>query len=361
VQATDRNGDFGTRSYTLVIEHRADPTEDAEMVALLDRQMQSGVGFARTQINNVMLHLLSTRAGAGCGLRQGVSVNVGTESVTAPGVGGDCDEPRASVWTAGSLDYGRQRRDKLTSTGLSLGVDVPLSAALTVGAAIGTGFDTSRLGSNGTTSDARSFDLMAYGSARAAQSIFVDAMVGYGSLHNDSRRAIGAGARLESERSGHMLFASISVGAQLRANRLVVSPYLRNDLMSISLDGSRESGPALLALGVGETRQTVDVFVAGTRVAYDWKTSWGRLSPVARAEYHHRFASDYTESVFYADRPETTYGLARRGEARDDLSIAAGLEAAMGRFTLGLEYGSSADDVNGFGGHSLRSTLSVAF
>ncbi len=394
IQATDADGNFGRRAYELVVESRPDPAQDAEVAGLVDSQMQAGVRFAQGQIDNVMQHLQASRSGFGCGVHQGVTVRISpnqagvrddsdlppagtagalatpgtpvparpqTALVPASGSSPACGESSSfALWTSGSLDYDSTTRDEFTSSGLTLGFDARLARRLVVGGAVGAGFDDGSFGTHGTNTSSNAVNVMAYASYRLGASLAVEAMGGWGRLDTDNRRfATLEQAILTSRRSGSLLYASIALGGDARLGPLSVSPYLRNDVMGIRLDGYQEN--ASYALGFASTSQTVDVFVAGARVGYDARTSWGRIAPVVRMEYRHRFASSYTQPLFYVDQPETSYDLVHDGEKKDFVTAAAGIEAAFGPLVVGVEYGSSAVTFENFRGGTLRGTARLGF
>lgn len=381
VQASDSKGDYGRRTYTIKVESRPDPSQDAEVQSMVDNQMETGLRFAQGQIDNVMQHLQSARSGLSCGLSNNVTVRVDpkqsgqieetsqaqaqTQGQPAPAAAAreqDCAQPKISTWTGGSLDYGTAARDEFTTSGLTVGFDLLHSRSFLLGAAFGAGWDKGTLGGNGSKASASSVDFMAYASYRLARTLTVEAMTGYGTLGVDNTRFVtGDRGRLTSNRPGHMTYAALSVGGDLRAGLLVVTPYLRNDLVSVHLDAYREDGASLYALGFASTSQTVDVLVAGSRVSYRLGLPWGHIGPMARVELRHRFSSSYTQALFYADLPDVTYDMIRGGDRRDYVTASVGVEAAAGRWTFGLEYGSSASTFESLSGGTLRGSARLGF
>jgi large repetitive protein len=385
VKATDRNGDFGTRDYSVEIANRPDPSQDAEVRGLVDSQMQAALRFAGAQIDNVMQHLVGLRESFGCGVHPDITLNVSptrppaSEGASDPAAAtvasnalnqavghaleGDCDKGahRSSVWTSGSIDYD-SGRSKLSATGLTVGYERQLSRSLILGAAIGAGFDRDNIGSNGTKSNSSALNFMAYGAYRLGKRVFFEAMGGYSKLNSDNTRFVTLdGSLLDSKRPGHAMFTSVSIGTQLRAHGFSASPYLRNDLISASLDAYQEGGVTPFALGFARARQTVDVLVAGSRLTYTVRMPWGRISPLARVEYRHRFASSYVQSMFYADHPEMTYDLQGNGQRHNSASAAAGAEVAVWGLIFDLEYSAAGASLDNFSDHALRGSVRLGF
>ncbi len=97
------------------------------------------------------------------------------------------------VWTAGSIDWGRQNADgqrdqRFRTQGLTIGVDAHLTGRLIVGGGVGYGRGRSEIGENGTLSRARSLTGAVYGSWRITDAVFLDGVAGHGDLAFDSRR-----------------------------------------------------------------------------------------------------------------------------------------------------------------------------
>jgi hypothetical protein len=384
VKATDANGDFGTHDYAVQVASRPDPSKDAEVKGLVNSQMQASLRFAGAQIDNVMQHLVGLRESFGCGVRPDVALSVSptrpaSEGASDPAAAtlasnalnqavgqalqGDCGDAkhRTGVWTSGSIDYD-SAHGKLSATGLTAGIETQFSRSLVVGAAFGVGFDRDSIGTNGTKSNSNALNFMAYGSYRFGKRVFVEAMGGYGRLNSDNTRFVTSdGSLLNSQRPGHALFTSVSIGTQVRAHGFSASPYLRNDLISASLDAYQEGGVTPFALGFARARQTVDVLVAGSRLTYTVRMPWGRISPLARVEYRHRFASSFTQAMFYADHPELPYELPVTGERHDSASAAAGAEVAVWGLIFDLEYSAAGASLDNFSDHALRGSVRLGF
>jgi len=158
-----------------------------------------------------------------------------------------------------------------------------------------------------------------------------------------------------------VLFASLSFGSLLRAHAFSASPYLRNDLISVGLNAYQEAGSTPFALSFASARQMVETVVAGSRFTYDARFLWGRISPVVRIEYRHRFAGRLAQSLSYADQPVAVYGLSRSGENLSGLSVAAGAELAVGGLVIGLEYSASGNRVDDLGGSALQGSVRLGF
>jgi uncharacterized protein with beta-barrel porin domain len=332
-----------------------------------------------------MQHLQAARGGDRCGIQQDIGVAVswrqpavgrdpGNARTDAPSVarmtlpGGESAQAdcrggahRIGLWTSGTLDLNDDHGIEFSSTGLTLGVDLPVTRRLTLGAAFGVALGTDRVGRLGSDVESEALAFSTYGSYRLRKSYFIEWMGGYSSLDSDTRRSTATDGQLSSRRSGHVLFASLSLGADLRLGAITLSPYVRNDLASVSLDAFDETAQAAVALSFAETDQTLDTFVAGARLSSPTRLSWGRFAPFVRIEYRHNFASGFVQPIVYAGRPEMQYSLAGGGDNRGIASAAGGLELHAGALGATLEYGTSSRSIDGFGGHAVRLSGRIGF
>ncbi|MGI9245818.1 MAG: putative Ig domain-containing protein, partial [Steroidobacteraceae bacterium] len=380
VRVEDANGNVGTRTYTLAIDLRPDPSSDAEVGGKIDAQFEAVRRYGEGQTSNLMGHLQGVHGAFQCGFRSDVTLNGGmasqernrldangsaSNSVTLNKEGRACDEelPQLGYWLTGSFDRVDDASENFTSDGLTAGVDVKVSPKLLLGAAVGYGWDSVEVGRNGTSNDSSATSLMAYLSYNPTGRVFVDAMVGYGSVSIDGRRYVSSESLVVSDsRDGSLLFGSVSLGMEHRAREsLLIAGYLRYDYVAGDLDGYAERGTTPFALTYASSSQTTGSTVLGGRLTYDLEQSWGRLTPMLRTEWRHRFLGSYDQTLWYSDSPGTKYSLSRASAADDVFSVSAGVEAQVDAMTLGLELGTSGLSRESLAGSSLRATVSYGF
>jgi hypothetical protein len=104
------------------------------------------------------------------------------------------DNPKQplSLWLGGAVDFGQQYVNghqagfRFTTNGVSIGGDYRINDYATFG--IGGGFsrDSSDVGDNGTKSTEESVVSAMYGSLRPAKDVFIDGVLGYGTLNFNS-------------------------------------------------------------------------------------------------------------------------------------------------------------------------------
>ncbi|RFC61868.1 autotransporter domain-containing protein [Fulvimarina endophytica] len=257
---------------------------------------------------------------------------------------GGIDLGRFAVWTGGYVNFG-DRDDAgfdfdYTTTGLSGGIDYRFSDSLVAGFGVGYGRDASDLGENGTKSRGEAYSAAVYGSWNATEGLYIDGLVGAGTLDFDSRRFVTSdGSAIDGERSGRQLFGSLTTAYEIRNERLLLSPYGRVELSRSWLDGFSENSAGIYALTYGD--QTVDALsgVLGVRGSYAFAMDWGVLTPGFRVEYAHDFAGDSDVLLGYSDIGTTPYELTTEGSLRDATSFGLSLDAdVLTDWSLGLDY-----------------------
>ncbi|WP_292103623.1 Ig-like domain-containing protein [Brevundimonas sp.] len=392
------NGDStATSTLTVTVEPRPDPSLDPDVRGLAGSQVTTARRFADAQISNFQRRLETLRHGdnpSGNGLTLNVGFGRdGTEQDPRvelarrlrapeldPGAGHDLERefmgqdlwagrqganrdaagdtpdgapvglqaqsntggeevgPSVGVWTAGSIDWGRQNADgqrdqRFRTQGLTIGVDAHLTDRLIVGGGVGYGRDRSEIGENGTLSRARSLTGAVYGSWRITDAVFLDGVAGHGELAFDSRRwAEGLGDEPDAfalgERDGSVRFVSGTIGRIAGEGTLRRSLYLRVDARTIKLDAFTETGAGLASLSWDALEQ--DSLSASLGVAWSWRIDMGErggLSPYARIEWSRELERLGEQGVRYADwAASPTYRVPMDAWSRDSLTLNLGAE-----------------------------------
>ncbi|MGY4495458.1 autotransporter domain-containing protein [Pseudomonas sp. TE3610] len=346
---------------TLQITGRSDPSQNAEVVGMLNAQAQSASQFAKAQVSNFndrleQLHSLDGHRNA-FNLHFNVAQSKSTQAQDdtnrdalnslatlqppahdPPALLGAVDSKApqpppngdVSVWTGGYVDFGdtRQNGSKVSNTtiGVSSGVDVRLSRALTVGMGIGYGSDKSDIGSSGSTSRGESYSAAVYGSYHPT-AVFVDALLGYSRLSFDSDRYVSEAARYaKGTRDGDQLFASLSSGYDMKGGHWLVSPYGRLDASTTWLRGFDESDAGAYNLAYAQQRLSLLSSVAGVRGQYGIPLGWAYLNLRSRLEYSHTFNAASTARLGYVDVGDSTYSVTTEGFGDNTLSAMLGVD-----------------------------------
>ncbi len=384
VEATDIAGDIGSRVYA-TFQVRPNPALDPDVIGLVASNAATARRFATTQTTNVSQHLEDIHdAFDPCLLNVGLGVSV-YDSVVPPtsypyaqqpapvaNLPGTCagrltQQIPLAIWTGGTMQFGSADigggNNRFTTGGLTFGIDGRINNALIVGVAIGYGSDYTSIGTDGTSSTARNFDSMFYASWQPFDGWFLDGVLGYGSLNFDNTRfSTFDTATLTGTRGGGEWFGSLTASKEFKSGPVKISPYVRADFMSASLQGYAEQGTSGLALTYGGVSFGSTGATLGLRGSYDVPTNWGVLSPTARVEYRHGFDGGFNQTMFYTDLgPSQAYVLGEAALAQNTVTGMIGLRARAGNSLSGaLEYGAIAGDNSTFI-QTIRATMRLAF
>jgi outer membrane autotransporter protein len=181
-----------------------------------------------------------------------------------------------------------------------------------------------------------------YASFLPGGGVFIDGILGYQWLDFDLRRYVTSTGRLvDSQRSGHQWFGSVSLGADIAAGKWQITPFARLDLSRARLKGYTENSGSVFDLTFQD--QTVDstTLGLGTRFRYAHDLGGGaRLYPELSAEYKWQLDSNGDVLVTYADRLSGPYSALRLAALdRDELTLGAKLDLELrSGWLFGLEY-----------------------
>ncbi len=329
-------------SISVAVTARPDPSRDAEVLGILNAQVDSTRRLAQGQISNFQQRLesLHNDNGAG-GFSNGITLTSANQQNRDPmqALRGDGDndswgrrylmqpgEPAAAangspatagtgslpggitVWTGGALNFGKTQPGSsdngidFTTSGLSVGADKRVNDALALGVGLGYGHDASDIGQHGSRSTTDSYNVAFYASYRPAANVYVDSLLGYQWLSFDARRYVtGDGGMATGSRDGTQLFGSFALGYEHRTQDWLLSPYARLDLAHARLDAYTEQGQATDTLSYD--RETVKTTTGNLGLRAEWtiKADYGIWLPTLRAEYEHDFQGTGVATMRYAD------------------------------------------------------------
>ncbi|MDZ3832818.1 MAG: putative Ig domain-containing protein [Sphingopyxis sp.] len=256
------------------------------------------------------------------------------------------------IWSGGAIQIGTRdatsRRSKLrvSSSGLSAGVDVRLSDSLTIGIGGGYGFDRTKVGQNDEGRlDAENWVTALYGSLSPGKGVFIDGVFGMGGLDFETRRRAPNGATARGARDGTMTFASLAAGVDESTDRWRLSSYARIEYMAARLKAYEEAGAGIYDLAFAERKPRSFTSIIGTRGMIAVPSDIGLLTPRARVEWRHEFNRSGAQALDYADIAGTDglgYGYLIRDDnwLRDEIQIEVGIGLeALGGWTFGLDLG----------------------
>lgn len=378
---------------TVMVEARPDPSEDRVVRALSAAQAEATRRFASTQLDNFARRNEQLHGGGGAsrgkqiGFRlsggdampqqppehaneldmralrgveladasPGASPVIGelaaAESAAAPS--GERRIGSLELWSGGALLIGTRDatsgRSKLrvSSSGLSAGLDLKLSDALTLGIGGGYGFDRTKVGQDGEGRlDGENWVGALYGSLTPMAGLFVDGVIGVGGLDFETRRLVEAnGLTARGRRDGSMLFGSFATGFERFSDRWRFSGYGRFEYMAARLDAYAETGADIYNLSFARREPESFASILGARGSIALPASIGLFTPRGRIEWRHEFNRSGAQALDYADIVGANglgYGYLIDDDhwARDEiqLEIGTGLEVENG-WTLGVDLG----------------------
>ncbi len=376
---TSAGGTSAPATLTVTVQPRPDPSLDPDVKGMIGGQGNAARQFAQAQISNFDRRLEQLHGGRGGegGYASKSSMGLGLDfgdygidqrMVDSPAArmrqeemfnlaGREFDDRRSmahasadklmaspsgegrqtwsgglSVWVAGNISLGQRHLSptqsglKFETQGVSLGVDAPVGEHAVLGFGGGWGHTVDKIGTQGTRSTADNWVGALYGSWNPASNLYIDGVVGRGSLRYDSRRHT-SGAFVTGERDGTQTFGSITAAWEHKGDRLNLSPYARLDMADATLDGFTETGDPIWALVFGQEKVRLMTGTLGAHGDYSFDNARGPITPRWRVEYRHDFNNAESSTVRYADLVSgTRFSFSPELEARDNLVLGAGVE-----------------------------------
>ncbi|WP_167468688.1 putative Ig domain-containing protein [Janthinobacterium lividum] len=240
--------------------------------------------------------------------RQQVDVSGATNGLPDMPQRPDTQKQALALWLGGAVDFGQHYvngRDtgfRFRTNGVSVGGDYRLSDLATLGVGAGFSHDRSDVGQNGSRSTADSAVAAVYGSLRPSKGVFLDGVLGYGTLQYDASRYLTDGSGFATgERDGKQVFGALVGGIEMRQETWMWSPYGRVELMSAKLDPYTEKAAGINALSYFKQTVRSRIGALGVRAEGIYVGGLGTWFPRARLEYRHQFQGADDARLAYAD------------------------------------------------------------
>ncbi|SDG93590.1 putative Ig domain-containing protein [Janthinobacterium sp. YR213] len=240
--------------------------------------------------------------------RQQVDVSGATNGLPDMPQRPDTQKQALALWLGGAVDFGQHYvngRDtgfRFRTNGVSVGGDYRISDLATLGVGAGFSHDRSDVGQNGSRSTADSAVAAVYGSLRPSKGVFLDGVLGYGTLQYDASRYLTDGSGFATgERDGKQVFGALVGGIEMRQETWMWSPYGRVELMSAKLDPYTEKAAGINALSYFKQTVRSRIGALGVRAEGLYVGGLGTWFPRARLEYRHQFQGADDARLAYAD------------------------------------------------------------
>lgn len=281
--------DIPVRSATLAVIRPA-----AELIAPVLRQ---SVESARVQLSQIRSHLQMSRSGGGHGFANGLNVRVGGASAPVAAEGKD-DENGAGAETqpfgffvAGDVDIGeRDSRGglrngfKVTTRGITAGVDYRFSSAFVAGAAFGAMRAATDL-SNGGSQDASGTSFSLFAQWLPSDRWYFNSVFNVGRNSYDIERRLYDGSALFSDTDSRQRALQFETGYSFGLNAFKFTPFLRYEIVRADIDEIRERGDSIDALYLSDTSVSSDTLSTGAYLEYAFSSKSGVWIPSLRVEF----------------------------------------------------------------------------
>ncbi|MEG1709691.1 MAG: autotransporter domain-containing protein, partial [Acinetobacter sp.] len=382
-------GTSAAATVTFSVASRDDLSKDPEVIGLVSAQANAAKRFASTQISNFSNRLESLHGDGRNGSKFGLNVAVNkapsnntevqdqfsispsvlkqqTNSENQKTDSGSTETEKSAffdtttadyqpwaIWVNGTINYGRATQEqedseyRFTTNGISAGVDYRLNDFMTLGTGVGFGHDNSRIGNNGSKSTADSVSAIIYSSLRPIRGVFLDSLVGYGTLDFDSKRYItNDGGFAVGSRDGQYYFGAISTGMEFYRTSWMWSPYSRLEISRAELNPFVETASDFNAIKYFKQNVSTLNGVVGFRGQGEYPVLWGKLTPKVRVEYTHRLQDDDKAKLAYADLADlgSAYQINSLNTENSNWMIGLGSGLILkNEIELNMEYGTNID------------------
>lgn len=239
-----------------------------------------------------------------------------------------------NIWVEGNINFGSRRANSLTtsknlqfsSDGISIGIDRAFAKNLILGLGIGVADDRTRIGTDGSESEAEATSFVIYSSFRLSQNFYLDALIGQSSVDFESSRYVAAvDSYVFGQRDADLWFASLAASYEYQNNDLLLAPYVRIDSFNDRLKAYSESGSGSNVLSFGEENIDSNRLAVGLRIESAHKTSYGWVLPQLRLEWRQEDEDNRSSNLSYANQTAATlYSLNSQAEDDDSLLLAIG-------------------------------------
>ena len=221
----------------------------------------------------------------------------------------------AGLWFGGDLSYGSINAEgvsnnRFTSGSLSIGIDHLLKNSLIIGAVAGFGWDTTKIGVQGTKTKTTTPSVSLYASYNPMNNTFIDGWLGYGrSALNNQRWESTDSVFVNGDRTANSYFGSLALSTAVKMSAINFKPFVRGDFLYSTLGSYNESGNSTRLLSYNTMKFNAISIVGGATASYDILTSTGVFTPLIETEYMQSNNVSTTQGLFFSNAASTAYSL----------------------------------------------------
>lgn len=270
----------------------------ASVAAAAQATTSTSLQGVRVQLDHAQTRMRLLRMGTNAGWVNDTTVQVNGRTVpvsgsgSGGGSGGDIDATRNAGWDAymmGTVSVEEEKGGsglKIGTKGVSLGADYRMSRQSAAGVALGLSRSSTDVSGLADAQRARGTSLTVYGSYEPAPRWYLDGALSWARNRFELQRNTGLGGIARAETDGTGSGLSLTAGYQFLGQRTVVSPYLRAEVLRVSVDGYTETGDSPVVLG--EQKVGSNALVAGSEFQWIVPTRLAIWVPHARLEWQHQ-------------------------------------------------------------------------
>lgn len=252
---------------------------------------------------------------------------------------------KLNVFVLGSVQSGKQTDLAIgfdsNRRGFTMGADYRILQNFTVGMAFTSAQGTTMLNDDRGKIVMDGSALSAYGSYRQGR-FFADGIASYGWNQLDLTRKVQVTGFNEAHSStgGKQVAMQVKAGYDLGSNHWSVVPTIGVSYASANLNAYNEQNADVLNLKVGAQSSNSVAVNVGTRIAYDFRSSLGTITPYVTANYSHTLTDGSREiTTELATQPGILNRTSVNGGDRDIVRLGLGVQAKLlNSLTFNLSY-----------------------
>ena len=330
-------GISSTTALSFTTESMTDPITDKDVVGSIDIQSQLAKSFITQSTSTVSSRLGYLRQNKDNQnlSKQNIKLDFGNAILTSLTNELLAKNDKSiipdnwSSWSEGSISVSKIG-DRLGSSSsetdgqaLALGFDTKLNDNDLLGFAIQYGKNDTDIGSSGSTTDSKNYNLSIYRTRPLDNNNFIEGMFGVGLIESDLVRVSGANT-LTGSRNGTQIFGSINYGKTFDKGDFNLTPISRVDLGYTELDAYSETGTDALSYA----KQTIESGLASIGFEFSdiVKFNDNKFKPFGSIEYGMDFSNSSNAKMNYVSDTSTIYTYTQGANSNHLITSVVGFE-----------------------------------